>query len=54
MNAHKETNDLLKKIIANQEQLISPPDKKKDREDLSWNAIGGVPDLEIYGKRIKK
>ena len=54
MNAHKETNELLKKIISNQEQMISPPDEKKNREDLGWNAIGDVPDLAVYGKRIAK
>lgn len=54
MGAHKETNELLKEIIKNQQQMITPPDEKSKREDLGWKAIGEVPDLSVYGQRIMK
>lgn len=54
MGAHKETNELLKEIIKNQQQMITPPDEKSKKEDLGWKAIGEIPDLSVYGQRIMK
>lgn len=51
---HKETNDLLRQIIENQNRSIAPEQERKQKEVIDWNSIGSIPDLKEYGKLIKK
>lgn len=53
-NKHKETNDLLRQIIENQNRSIAPEQERKQKEVIDWNSIGNIPDLKEYGKLIKK